>query len=250
MNDTDAVITDGLFPIIVSGAGPLYLDAVSIRVRPFRSGMQKSFEYVVRNAGRSDTYTFGFAWGDSAKISVDGSNVRSISRVGRLVDNGDRVRIDPKTQAEIDTCNRYNDGNICGHEWVEFTAKMSPGQVRRIHIVTGRIYGGRSSAETILAALSLYSEKFWAGTTIPRVQVTLQTTESGLDARLFKPRGHYARYSRQPQRANARELGWTFIGYKPVKKRYGYVLMLVHPFAVDTSAIRIGLTSPPQSVPH
>jgi hypothetical protein len=256
MNDTDAVVADGLFPLAASAGIPsLLLEKVDIRLRLLPDGFEKSINYRIRHPGNSRSYVIGYVIDDPAPggwygpygmknaetrltIELDGAPATPKIRTGRLVDEGDHVRIDHRTQAEIDTCNAHNDGDICGHHWAELEVSFGEGQRRNVRVRS--LYGWPDNLnyapDAITRELAIYTEKFWAGRTVPQIEIRLDTSALELSADRFSPHGGYG--SRVPTSLTSSEIRWVIRDFAPVKKPMEFGSYMLRPQAVDREVVR------------
>lgn len=268
MNDTDAVVADGLFPVLDARAVPhLALEEVQTQMGIQRKGFEKTVVYTIINQGNATQARVGYALDELAgggrygpygvlgdrlpTVEVDSRRAATRLRTGRLVDLGERVLIQPRTQAEIDTCNAHNDGDICGHHWLELDVTFGPGQRRKISI--RKFYRWPDNAsyapDAIAQELVTYAEKFWAGPKVIRIEALVRTGGIGLTpAQLIPGAGDSRqRYDEAPSRPqvtrSATYMRWTLHDYRPARKPQEFGIRLVDPRSIDGALLSTKIRS-------
>jgi hypothetical protein len=244
--DTDAVIARGLFPLSPQPSS-LKIVRTTVRVILGRDGITTRREYLIQNTG-ADARAVRLATicgrempldGQCGEARVDGAQPTATRSIGYLVDKGSHVAIRPKTRREIEECLKTVDGSVCGHEWIEFALDLPAGASRNVTLEYPDSYKETYWIESVTEPLYLYTEKFWAGDSVPQVAVLVQLRGGGHFALgSWTPRGMYAQYSTAPSRAVGGAILWQLDGYRPVKKEYTYKFRLLHPWSVDRDQIR------------
>ncbi len=244
-NDTDAVIARGLFPLGPQSAS-LRILSETARVILSRDSITTTREYLIQNTG-GDSRALRVATicgrrvaldGDCGETLIDGALPSSRRAIGYLVDSGTHVSVRPKTRRQIEECLKTVDGTVCGHEWIEFPIDLRAGESLRVKLQYQASYNDRYWIESVVAQLYLYTEKFWAGESVPQVAVWIQLRGGHFALESWMPRGMYAQYSTPPSRAVGGAVLWHLDDYRPVKKQYTYQFSLLHPWSVDRDQIR------------
>jgi hypothetical protein len=260
MNDTDAVVAMGLIPF---GAGTRYLrleaESLDVELRP--SGCQVRRVYRIACRDSSGTFKLGTdvmgpdfrsnGLERALRVRVDGSSCSLTVRTGRLADRGSLVIVEPRTEEEIRDCDEHNDGDICGHTWIEFDAEFVKGRARTVSLDYG--YSAKTpwhALEYGISHLALYTEKFWAGETVPTVDVRLRPVGWRAHFESFVPRGYYLKYTRREFRTDGGALRWRIHDFRPNKGVMTYQMSLVHPFSIDSKSILQAEGIGPASPPH
>ena len=244
-NDTDAVIARGLFPLGPQSAS-LRILSETARVILSRDSITTTREYLIQNTG-GDSRALRLATicgrrlvldGDCGERLIDGALPSSRRAIGYLVDSGTHVSVRPKTRRQIEECLKTVDGTVCGHEWIEFSIDLRAGESLRVKLQYQASYNDRYWIESVVGQLYLYTEKFWAGDSVPQVAVWIQLRGGHFALESWMPRGMYAQYSTPPSRAVGGAVLWHLDDYRPVKKQYTYQFSLLHPWSVDRDQIR------------
>jgi flagellar hook capping protein FlgD len=245
MNDTNALISRGLFPIIRAGTSPdLALEAESLTVTLTGPGVLERRSYVVKNRGPAKTVEAGTILGinvaapdtspEAVKVALDGVELPVRARLGLLLNRDGRVVVTSPDPAAIRNCIEHNDGGVCSQDWVMFAIPFEAGQTRRISLEFADQCGPRAAIALAIGRLHFYTEQFWAESKVGAVVARLNANALGVPARDFVPTGQYQRHSTSPTTIEVGELTWRLHGYR--QKDY-YGRGLVHPFAVDQEQI-------------
>lgn len=254
MNDTDAVVAEGLFPI--EHGLPLALKSERVSVALYPKGLKVMRRYEIENTGESpiktrlattclpiqyhendrlsELYSAAYA---STEGTVDGVSANGERLVGRLVDAGTHVTIQEISLAEIEYCERSNDGDICGQPWISFPVEFAPGQTRTVEINYTKPGFSPRFLEYAFDRLQLYAEKFWCNDSVPVVELDFRVEGIQLEENVFLPRGEFAAYSHPPSRHKDGVFFWRNENYVSTKKNYSYTTRIVHSRAVDLDTI-------------
>lgn len=177
-NDTDAVIARGLFPLNPQHSS-LTIVRTTVRVILGRDGITTRREYLVQNTG-ADARAVRLATicgrqapldGDCGETQINGVQPTTSRAIGYLVDKGRHLSIRPKTRREIEECLKTVDGTVCGHEWVEFAVDVRAGETLKVTLQYQASYNETYWIESVTDPHYLYTEKFWAGDSVPQVAV-------------------------------------------------------------------------------
>jgi len=243
--DTDAVIARGLFPLSPQSSS-LKIVRTTVRVILGRDGITTRREYLIQNTG-ADARAVRLATicgrempldGECGETRIDGAPPTTTRSIGYLVDKGSHVAIRPKTRREIEECLKTVDGTVCGHEWTEFAVDLRAGETLKVALEYPSSYNATYWIESVTEPLYLYTEKFWAGDSVPQVAVWVHLRRGQFALGSWTPRGIYAEYSKPPSKAVNGAILWQLNGYRPVKKEYTYMFRLLHPWSVDRDQIR------------
>jgi hypothetical protein len=243
--DTDAVIARGLFPLSPQHSS-LRILRTTVRVILGRDGITTRREYVIQNTG-ADARAVRLATicgrempldGECGEARIDGAQPTASRSIGYLVDKGSHVAIRPKTRRQIEECLKTVDGEVCGHEWIEFAVDVRAGETLNVTLQYPDSYKETYWIESVTEPLYLYTEKFWAGDSVPQVAVWVQVRNGRFALGSWTPRGLHSQYSTPPSRAVGGAILWQLDGYRPVKKDYTYKFRLLHPWSVDRDQIR------------
>ena len=243
-NDTDAVIARGLFPLEPSPS--VIIIRTTARITLGRDGITTRREYLIQNTdAQVRALRLGTICGrqmpldgDCGQAAINGVPPTLSRNIGYLVDKGTHVAVRPKTRREIEECLKTVDGTVCGHEWIEFAIELRAGETLNVTLRYEASYNERYWIESVTEPLYLYTEKFWAGDSVPHVAVWAQLRNGRFELGSWMPRGMYAQYSKTPTRAVDGAILWQLDGYRPVKKTYTYQFRLLHPWSVDKDQIR------------
>ncbi len=245
MNDTNALISRGLFPIARAGMSPdLALEAESLTVTLTGMGVLERRSYVVKNLGPAKSLEAGtilrinVAVPDmspgAVKVTLDGVEIPVRAQLGLLLNRGGGVVVTSPDPAVVRNCIEHLDGGVCSQDWVTFAIPFEAGQTRGISLEFASQCGPRAAIALAIARLHFYTEQFWAESKVGAVVARLDVNALGVPARDFVPTGEYLRHSRSPTTIGAKALTWRLHDYRQ-KDYYGWGL--VHPFAVDQERI-------------
>ena len=244
-NDTDGVRARGLFPLDDKDRSlRLLSEVMQVMVTP--AGTETTWTYEIQNNLMEERdFQVGAicSWIDlvspCGRILVDGKSVKVKELVSYLVDEGVKVGSKPLTLEEFEGCNKNNDGNYCGHEWIVGTIRFRPGQVRRVMLAHPPAIMVSSIPEAIGGHMVLYTEKFWSYGTVPKLSVMLGLQGGRFRKELFVPRGFYKDYSIPPDSEEEGMLLWRFQNHQADQSPgiSARVLYLVNPLAVDSDGI-------------
>ena len=243
-NDTDAVVARGLFPLGKQSPSLAILEETVV-VTVEREGTTTVRRYQIHNVGDSGqaylaticggTNTLGAHCGD---ISINGTPMGYQRSIGYLVDEGAVVSIRQRSRVEIAKCLEAVDGTVCGHEWALVPIEVGKEDTLEVSLRYRSGFEDRYWFESVASQLYLYTEKFWAGDHVPRIEVWIDLEGASLDLESWTPTGMYARYSMAPTGVVAGDICWRLDEYKPVKEQYKYQFSLLHPWSVDGDAVR------------
>lgn len=247
MNDTDAVVAMGLFPF---DAGSRFLrieaESLDVLVRPGGCRVRRVYRIACRDT--SGTFRLGTAvlgpdyrsdgLERALHVHLDGLPCSLAVRTGRLVDRGASVKVEARTDEEIRDCNEHNDGDICGHTWIEFKADFERGGTRTISLdYAPAAQTPWHALEYAIPQLALYTEKFWAGEAVPAVDVRLRPAGWSAPFEAFIPHGPYLKYTKPGFRTDGGMLHWEIHDYRPDKGPMTYGERLVHPWSINAKSI-------------
>jgi hypothetical protein len=166
LNDTNALVREGLFPLAGGYAAlEIVSETVSVTIR-LEGHLSTVRIYRIRNTGKAGLYRLGALcaqWTDPCEgVRIDGLDIRFWNRTGRLsVKDGSHVETDRFPRAEIDACNETNDGDVCGHVWAEIPIWFDAGATRTVTIQFGTELPENHFFEDALERLTLYTEQYW-----------------------------------------------------------------------------------------
>ena len=254
MNDTDAVVAEGLFPMEDDLPLTLKSEKVSVLLHP--KGLKVMRRYEIQNTGdaaleaRLATTCLSVPYNDhrvlatlyegayvGTIVTVDGKPVQVERHVGRLIDAGARVILQDRTMAQIGDCEQHNDGDICGHPWVSLPVTFASGQIRTVEVNYEVPDFSPRFVEFTLDRLQLYAEKFWGSDSVRVIEFDFSIEGKALGEDVFLPRGEYAAHSTKPSGYNEGTFTWRIEHYAPSRKTYTYFTHLIHPYAIDMNAI-------------
>jgi hypothetical protein len=240
LNDTDAVLRKGLFPL--AGGGRV-LEIVSEKVAIEMRGrhLSETRTYGVRSA-ETGAFRLATACGFGAFrtascrwVEIDGRKAGFRRKIGRLVDRQDHVAITHRSPRAIAYCDRNNDGDICGHSWIEVPLRLERGKLRTVAVRYEEEIDPRDPRPLDAALDGIV--KFWAGIQVPRLEFRFGIAGQAIPLAVFQPRGQYARDSQAPTASDAGWIVWRFESY-PIDHKLPYGVSLVHPFAIDLEALQ------------
>jgi hypothetical protein len=165
LNDTNALVREGLFPLAGGGASlEIVSETVTVTLK-LEGRLATVRSYRIRNSGKAGMYPLGVLcsqWTDPCEgIRIDGLDIRFWNRTGRLSVKDGHVETARFPRAEIDACNETNDGDVCGHVWAELPIWLDAGATRTVTIRFGTELEESSFFEDALDRLTLYTEQFW-----------------------------------------------------------------------------------------
>lgn len=246
MNDTDAVVARGLFPLGV-GNRALEIRSEEVTVTLGHRGVRAVRTYAVRNRGPERTFAIGTVcayndpWAtaeDCGTLHVDGGRTALRTGVAYLKDAGTNVEVRRKGREAIAACLKHVDGDVCGHLWAFAEVRFRAGQTRRLEYEAPLVpVEPHRFSYQLTDPLYLYTEKFWAGEEVPRVELRLGMVGRPLSIDDFWPRGEYAVHSRAPDEEEEGFVVWRFAPYRPKKEPYTYKFWVVHPYAIDAQRL-------------
>ncbi len=254
MNDTDAVVAEGLFPM--DNTLPLALRSEKVSVALYPKGVRVMRHYEIQNTGdaaleaRLATTCLSVPYNDhrvlatlyegayvGTIVTVDGKPVQVERHVGRLIDAGALVIVQDRTMAQIGDCEQHNDGDICGHPWVSLPVTFASDQIRTVEVNYEVPDFSPRFVEFTLDRLQLYAEKFWGSDSVRVIEFDFSIEGKTLGEDVFLPRGEYAAHSTKPSGYNEGTFTWRIEHYAPSRKTYTYFTHLIHPYAIDMNAI-------------
>lgn len=254
MNDTDAVVAEGLFPM--EDGLPLALKSEKVTVLLHPNGLKVMRRYEIQNTGdasldaRLATTCLSVPYNDDkvlstlyegayvgTMIAVDGNPVQLQRHVGRLVDDGTRVILQERTMSQIGDCEQHNDGDICGHPWVSLPVTFGSDQIRTVEVNYEVPDFSPRFVEFTLDRLQLYAEKFWGSDSVRVIEFDFSIEGKTLGEDVFLPRGEYAAHSTEPRGYKEGTFTWRIEQYSPSRKTYTYFTRLVHSRAIELEAI-------------
>lgn len=244
MNDTDAVINRGLFPLSEDTNLEL-LDEVVI-VTLTKDGYSIVRDYTIVNPGEAGVYQFGSivkmnSLSVGAKeigiIESNGTTLQVVLDTAYLADTGTNVKIIPKELSKIEYCIEHNDGNVCGQVWSSFDLEFMKNEEKNIRITYLIPIDESQFRYELPGQIYLYTEKFWSNNIIPSIKMKLGIKGFNSPKDLFAPTGNYAKHSTAPTEYESIYAVWVFEDYKPLKKKYSYSKKLLHPFALNHEEI-------------
>jgi hypothetical protein len=236
LNDTDALVREGLFPLHGGGAA-LHIASERVSVTLDRQGHLSTVRtYALRNAGPPASYRLGALcsqWTRPCReVSIEGVRIRFWSRVGRLAVRGHRVTVQEFSRAAIEECETTADGDVCGHVWAEFPLWLDAGQVRTVTVRYATPLPENHFFQDALDALHIYTERFWAGTTIPEIEFRFAIEGATLREEIFSPLPGTSYDVWRPSAAEHGVIVWR-LRDQDVKSD----LWLVHPLGIDRCAL-------------
>ena len=245
MNDTNAIVSRGLFPLApVAARELLAIRAESVVVTITRTGFVERRAYVVVNRGPAATVDlatigeYNVAAPDTVdediRVELDRRDLRLRPKIGLLINRGGWVEATSPLSETIERCLETNDGTVCSQDWISFPVEFRTGQERKIVLTFTTRCGPRAALEAAIGRLRFYSEQFWEKASVATAVVQLHVGATGVPATRFNPSGPYLKYSKRPSRISAEVLTWTFRNHRQTEF---YGESLVHPFAVDNMAI-------------
>ncbi len=254
MNDTDAVVAEGLFP--VEGGPALAIQSEKVAVELYAKGLKVTRRYQIENTGPSSAACrlgtscllpavsrrerlgalYDCAY-QSTQVSIDGKARDFDRNIARLVDAGSHVKIQARTLEEIQECEKCKDVDICGHAWISFPVAFEPGQERAIDITHTTPEFSPRFMMYALDRLQLYTEKFWCNETVPLVEMQFRVAGIALPEDVFVPQGRNAPHSTPPSGYDKGTFIWRVRDHAPSKERYSYTVRMIHPYAVNREAI-------------
>lgn len=177
MNDTDALVAGGVFPF-PPGNSALHLlaERTETALRQDVLTVKKSYQF---KADKTRRFEFGMlvdraceyrVWAEEKAVPVQ-------MKTGRLRDKGDKVEVQKISADEIMECEEFNDGDICSSDWAEFSVIAKMGETKSLLSEMTCSGSYQSAVRRYASELFLYSEKFWAGRTIPSVDFEVKLDE-------------------------------------------------------------------------
>ena len=237
LNDTDGLVREGLFPLAGGGASlGIVSETVSLTLQ--RNGRLATVrEYRIQNRGKAGMYTLGALcsqWTTPCREAwIDGIQIRFWNRVGRLAVRKGFVEVQKISRARIAECEKYNDGDICGHVWAEFPIWFDAGRTRTVSIHFETTLSENSFFDDALDGLHLDTERFWAQTSIPSIEFRFAIEGANLTRDLFeKAPGTEVLYEVTPPSSVDRGAVVWQLQNSPGNERW-----LVHPFGIDLCAL-------------
>jgi hypothetical protein len=224
MNDTNAVVGNGIFPDYL-GSKALQLISKQDLLQIKEEGFKSKIIYTVENTGPSGDYKFlfymtrtGYTLNVIKTVTVDGAIVNLTPKIGQLADEGSYVKISYMTKKEIDSCRENVDGDICDHEWSEFIVHFSEHESK-----TMSYEWETDTPLSCCVQFSLYSEKFWTNDIIPAVDFVVDLSEMRLPITLFNTSVSSLPEDPQPSVDFKDNLiAMHYVDYKPRKEAYTY----------------------------
>lgn len=246
MNDTDGVCGKGLFPLGLN-AKFLLLSKVSVDVTLTKRGTLVKRTYEIRNVGKGDTFTFGAVKcyncvsepeGGYLRIKVNGKAVKSNEHLSFLRDSGAVVTRRDLALKDARQKLASLDGTIETHVWVSFRMQMPGNATKTIEVEYLEHPVESYFTQTVVGTIYLYTEKFWAGDSVPFVEVRFNTEQNFIPIDYFVPSGEaWDKTSIKPDTVADNQLIWKVQNYRPKKTMYSYTLYLLHPYAVKRDLI-------------
>ncbi len=254
MNDTNAFVGEGLFPVLRDTT--LVLEEEVVAVLLSSKGLKVTRRYQVMHSGdTSETVELGVVCLpayllsgepveerykrrlEGAKVSVDGIPKEGVHRIDRLVDAGTHVVVSAKTMAELEDCAESNDGDICGHAWLAFSAQFKPRQVRTVEVTWTAAPSPYRFVDSALDSLSFYSEKFFRGDSVPRIELHFAVEGVELAENVFNVNVEPIKHPGLVQEYRAGRFTWCIQNYVPVKEDYRYRDRMYRHDTLDQEAI-------------
>ena len=245
MNDTDGICGKGLFPI-GSNAKSLVLLNSRVDITLTKRGTLVKRIYEIRNTGKSDTFTFGAIKcyncvsepnGDFLTISANGKKVKYREHLSFLRDSGNVVTRRDLSLKDAQRAIASLDGTIETHLWTSFRMSVQQNKTTTIEIEYLEHPVESYFTEAVVGTIYLYTEKFWAGDSVPLVEVRFRTEKNFVPLEYFLPAGGYLEHSIRPDSVTREALLWKFANYRPNKGMYSYTFKLLHPYAVKRDLI-------------
>lgn len=244
MNDTDGVCGRGLFPI-GPNAKSLVILKERVDITLTKRGTLGRRTYEIRNTGKDDTFSFGAIKcyncssepkGDYSTIKANGELITYEEQLSFLRDSGRAVTRRDLTLKEARQTLASLDGTIETHLWLSFRLPIAAGETATIELEYLEHPVDSRFTDAVVGTLYLYTEKFWAGDTVPLVEVTFRTDENFVPVEYFIPIGGYREDSIHPDAVVDNQLVWRINNYRPKKTMYSYTFRL-HPYAVKKDLI-------------
>ncbi|MCH7761321.1 hypothetical protein IIA15_08005 [candidate division TA06 bacterium] len=241
MNDTDGVIEKGLFPL-QGGGDSLEILSEKIEIRLTEEGIIVRRSYEIKNNGILGEFHFGTICAynnlnvtpnDCGEVRVDGNLQSTEMDTAYLVDKGSIVKIREKSIQEIKKCLEHLDGNICSHVWSSFKTTFEAGEIKHINLEYFEKINPRQFKSQVIFKLRLYTEKFWAGEEIDKIEVRLGIDGYKLPIDILKPSRYTSEYSLPTYSEEDGEIVWRIIKYRPKKTMYSYSYWIVHTDSID-----------------
>jgi hypothetical protein len=248
MNDTDAVIARGIFPVGEAASLCIISEVVTVTLTKHEVEVRRSYE--VKNRGPKGTFAIGTIWKlnsvslapeDCGVVTLDGDTLDVGTGVAYLRDVGDAVEVEERSIDEVTKRLVGIDGTVVGQVWSWFDVEFEAGETIRIEISFAEMNRKRSINSRVANQLCLYSEKFWACDVVPRIELRLGTDCTDLDIASLTPKGNYAQYSIPPGAVDNGFIVWRQDNYRPNKVKYSYTHRILHSSSIDLRAIREAL---------
>lgn len=244
MNDTDAVINRGLFPLGENTQMELLDEHVVVTLT--KAGYSIVRDYTILNPGNEGVFQFGSIVKmntlniDKKEVGVvesGGTTVQVVLDTSYLADTGVDVKVIPKEISKIEECIKHNDGNVCGQIWYSLSLHFMENEEKTIRLSYIIPIDESQFRYELPKLMYLYTEKFWGNRIIPRIELKLGIEGFNSPLDLFTPTGKYAKHSTNPTAREGIYAVWVIEDYEPQKKKYSYSKKLIHPFSLNHEEI-------------
>jgi hypothetical protein len=240
MNDTNGVVNIGLFPIDPSSNLEILSEINEIVIKA--KGLAVIKNYKIKNSGKTNDFEFGtmFCYNclskpQDFKVSVNGKTIALKEQSGYLIDSGGYVKVDSRSQESIAKRLKNLDGNIVGHSWGSFKINIKSNDVVNVELRYFESHASENLAGNVLSKLSIYTEKFWSGKTVPSIEFILSAENNIVPINKFITDGSYD--SIEPDTILDDKLIWSFKNYAPRKEMYTYSYQFIHPYSIECKDI-------------
>jgi hypothetical protein len=246
MNDTDGVCGKGLFPIGPNAKSLILLHS-RVDITLTKRGTLVRRTYEIKNTAKADTFTFGAIKcyncvtepkGDYLTIKANGKALKCNEHLSFLRDSGTVVTRRDLSLKDARQKIASLDGTIETHLWVSFRMQIQHNVTQTIEVEYLEHPVESYFTQAVVGAIYLYTEKFWAGDSVPLVEVRFRTEKNFVPVEYFIPSGEsWDQTSIKPDSITHDQLIWRFHNYRPNKTMYSYTFRFLHPYAVKTDLI-------------